>query len=554
MGPETPNSDRVLQAAWLVLAGVVFLVLISIRIRLLGIPLERDEGEYAYAGQLLLHGIPPYQLAYNMKFPGTYAVYAVIMAIFGQTIAGIHLGLLLANLATITLIFLVGWRLFSVLAGVAAASAYAFLCMSPSVLGLAANTEHFVILPVLGGTLLLLRKKWEATLDVVHQPGASSELAPRWLFASGLLFGIALLMKQPAIFFILFGAVYLVVSDVHLSLRRGRILLRNLVFWIGVILPFALTCLLLWHAGVLDNFWFWTVTYARQYGGLMPLSEVPRIFTETFAKVIASGWALWILAGLGLVAGLWNTRTRAGTVFLLGLLTFSVLALSAGFYFRPHYYILILPAVSLFAGVAIAALSDLTADGSSVIRFTPLVLFWIALSQPVLGARKFYFEVSPVEASRMSYRPGNPFPESLKIADYLHDHCSAGDTIAVLGSEPQIYFYSKLHSATGYIYTYPLTEPQSYSRQMQREMIHEIEQTRPRYIVSVGVASSWLGLRFLRSKNLVCTWANNYIRRHYDVVELVNIPSPDHTDYCFEQMIDSVPQPGAHVWICRRKD
>jgi len=28
--------------------------------------------------------IPPYQLAYNMKFPGTYAAYAGIMALFGK--------------------------------------------------------------------------------------------------------------------------------------------------------------------------------------------------------------------------------------------------------------------------------------------------------------------------------------------------------------------------------------------------------------------------------------------------------------------------------------
>jgi hypothetical protein len=136
MATEIPKEDRVLQAAWLLLAGVVFVMVVAIRIRLLGIPLERDEGEYAYAGQLLLQGIPPYQLAYNMKFPGTYAVYAVIMAIFGQTIAGIHLGLLLANLATIALILLLGWRLFAVPAGVAAAGAYAFFCMSSSVLGL----------------------------------------------------------------------------------------------------------------------------------------------------------------------------------------------------------------------------------------------------------------------------------------------------------------------------------------------------------------------------------------------------------------------------------
>ncbi len=42
----------------------------AIRLRFLQMPLDRDEGEYAYAGQLMLAGIPPYKLAYNMKLPG----------------------------------------------------------------------------------------------------------------------------------------------------------------------------------------------------------------------------------------------------------------------------------------------------------------------------------------------------------------------------------------------------------------------------------------------------------------------------------------------------
>src|SRR5438067_13335877 len=98
-------SGRALRIGWGILAVIVFGVVITIRTRLLGIPLERDEGEYAYAGQLILQGVPPYTLAYNMKFPGTFAAYAAIMSIFGQTIAGIHLGLLLVNTATIILIF-----------------------------------------------------------------------------------------------------------------------------------------------------------------------------------------------------------------------------------------------------------------------------------------------------------------------------------------------------------------------------------------------------------------------------------------------------------------
>ena len=68
---------------WFVVATILLVAVV--RLRLLNLPLERDEGEYAYAGQLLLQGVPPYQLAGNMKFPGTYAAYAIIMAGFWQT-------------------------------------------------------------------------------------------------------------------------------------------------------------------------------------------------------------------------------------------------------------------------------------------------------------------------------------------------------------------------------------------------------------------------------------------------------------------------------------
>src|ERR1051326_6227468 len=99
----------------------------AIRWRLRDMPLERDEGEYAYAGQLLLQGIPPYQLAYNMKLPGTYFAYAAILAVFGQTSSGIHLGLLVVNAATILLVFLLAARLLGTLAGAVAAITYAVL-------------------------------------------------------------------------------------------------------------------------------------------------------------------------------------------------------------------------------------------------------------------------------------------------------------------------------------------------------------------------------------------------------------------------------------------
>ena len=533
---KTDINDKLTRFAWWALATIVFALVIAIRIHLLGIPLERDEGEYAYAGQLILQGIPPYKLAYNMKFPGTYAAYAVIMSLFGQTIAGIHVGLLFVNAATIILVFLLTRQLLNSTVGLAAAMSYGVLSVSPSVLGFAGHATHFVLLPVLGGTLLLVN--------------AADRPAFARLFASGLLFGLGLLMKQPAIFFILFGTIYLVGRGLHRRFRPSEILLRGLVFTAGVIVPFAITCLLLWHVGAFDTFWFWTIDYARQYASLVPLGQASQVLFYSAKEVIGAGWPIWMLAAIGLVSGLWTQRTRTATIFLLGFLLFSVLALCPGFYFRLHYFIFVLPAVSLLAGVAISRLSDLSVDRSMIVRFIPILILGAALAWPILAERKFFLEASPANASRMIY-PESPFGESIRIAEYLREHTTSSDTIAVLGSEPQIYFYSNRHSATGYIYTYGLMESQRYASQMQQEMIREIERARPKFLILVVMPDSWL--QRPESERLIFTWANDYTAQNYTIAGFVNMVASDRANYYFDSVPLSVPQLGNYILIYERK-
>src|ERR1700688_3924797 len=118
----------------------------AIRWRMLDMPLERDEGEYAYAGQLILQGIPPYQIAYNMKLPGTYVAYAAFLRVFGETATGVHLGLILVNGCATLLMFFLARRFYGDLAGVAAAASYGLLSTSEAVLGLAGHATHFVVL------------------------------------------------------------------------------------------------------------------------------------------------------------------------------------------------------------------------------------------------------------------------------------------------------------------------------------------------------------------------------------------------------------------------
>jgi Dolichyl-phosphate-mannose-protein mannosyltransferase len=529
-------NGKALRFGWWILAVIVFGVVIAIRIRLLGIPLERDEGEYAYAGQLILQGVPPYTLAYNMKFPGTYAAYAVIMSIFGQTVTGIHLGLLLVNAATVVLIFFLGRQLMNSTLGLAAAISYAVLSVSPSVLGFAGHATHFVLLPVLGGTLLLCN--------------STDRQALGRLFASGLLFGIGLLMKQPAGFFVFFGTIYLISSNLHRRARAKKILVLGLTFSAGVILPLGITCLLLWRIGVFDRFWFWTIDYARQYGSLIPFNLAPQIFVYTTKEVIPAGWPIWMLAGIGLVAGLWEPRTRSTAIFLLGFLFFSALALCPGFYFRLHYFVLVLPAVSLLAGVAISRLWGLIVSRGMVVRFFCFLVLGAAFAWPIITERKFFFQASPADASRMIY-PESPFAESIRIGEYLRQQTSRGDTIAVLGSEPQIYFYSNRHSATGHIYTYGLMEAQKYATQMQQEMIREIERAHPKFLIFVVMPDSWL--QRPESERMIFTWANEYTAQNYTVSGFVNMVVPDRTDYYFGSVPQSVPQLGKYILIYERK-
>ena len=184
---HSAKSGRVV--IWVLFSLIVATVVFA-RIHLLGLPLERDEGEYAYTGRLLLEGIPPYQLAYSMKFPGTPVAYAVLMSIFGDSITGIHLGLILINLLTAGLIFFLGRELLGELGGIGAASAYCVLSLMPNVLGLAAHATHFVVMFSVAGAFLLLR--------------ALDRRSNRLIAASGCLFGFALLMKQPGLFFVLF--------------------------------------------------------------------------------------------------------------------------------------------------------------------------------------------------------------------------------------------------------------------------------------------------------------------------------------------------------------
>lgn len=475
-----------------------------------------------------------------MKLPGIYAAYALIMAVFGESHLAIHLGLLIANAATALLLFLLGRRLLNGFAGLTTAGAFALLSLGQQVDGVFANAEHFVILPAVGGLLLLVRA---VEFD-------------RWLalFAASVLLGLSFVTKQHGVAFIILGGTYLLVGEVtRRPFRWNKTTANGMIFLCGVALPYALTCLILLKAGVFEKFWFWTFTYAREYASSsLPISVGIDRLTAELGIISTSALVIWLIAAVGLTALAWNRKRLRDTLFPLLFLLFSLAAVVPGYHFRSHYFVMLLPAIALLAGIGASSIRDLLRNYTAfpAISFAPALLVLFALLHGLWQQRDFLL-AEPEIASRMNYGL-NPFPESLEVARFINENSHESDQIAVIGSEPQIYFYSKRRSATGHLYTYALMESQPYARVMQEEMIREIESVKPKFMVFVNVQTSWL--QTAKSDKHIFKWFNSYRRNHYELAGIAQI-SPDGTQYAWnEEVKNFLIKPGFWLAVFRRKN
>jgi hypothetical protein len=528
----------------LLLAGI--LLVCFIRIRLLALPLERDEGEYAYFGQLILQGIPPYSMAYNLKFPGTYYSYALVMAVFGQSVRGVHLGLMAVCLGSMLMTYFVARRLFDNYIGALAAVVVGLVSASPTLYGQAAHATHFVNFFMLIGFFLLLL--------------ASNRHSLLYSLLGGIAMGLAGLCKQPGLFFWLFGPFVLAILRDKTVRSSGSpaggvplpsTLLSLLAYGAGLIIPIGLMLVGLRFAGVFDRFWFWTMVYPQAYGSRIPVTSAWMNLKARLPEVVSVFTALWVMAGLGVPALLFHSaRARSRLVAAL-FLFFSLLSCIPGFLFRQHYFLTLVPAVGIMVGVLIATING---HAGTRFRFAHLVtaaFFAIAVAGGLIMQRGLFFEPDLTELCRRVYG-GNPFPESLPVAEYIKQNTRENDKIFVYGSEPQLYFYSNRKSATGYIYMYDLAYRHAYLDRMRSDMIQEVERNRPSMIVYVSTAMSWLAEP--KVVDPLSDWLAGYLRQNrYKPVFWVDINFPRDTVYVSGEMARTYARKSDNCMVVLRR-
>jgi len=527
-----------------ILLAIAVLFVFYIRMRLLSFPFERDEGEYAYMGKLILDGHLPYTLAYNMKFPGTYFMYALFMMLFGKSIVGVHLGVAVMTSVSMLLLFLIAKRFVSGIGAVIASATFGIVGTSSFLLAQAAHATHFVVFFALLGTFMTFKIYDTENKRILKY------------FFSGVFFSLAFISKQSGVFFVIFGAFVIILKEI--DFKHITKLLRSLsIFSAGFISAFLLMLACFYFFGDFDKFWFWTVKYLSKYGGQVPISQAYGSFKIGISSITAGystfGYiALWVIALIGIVLIFVKKVSKQNMFLTFSFVLLSFLTVVPGFYFRNHYFITLLPAFGLLVALFFEFFNNVFINKFKMPNLIFIsVLVYIVIIGKGISANKDYLFIKDTKTLCKQVYGINPFVESIAIADFLKQNTTKDDKIAVLGSEPQICFYADRYSATGYIYTYNLVEVHSYALSMQKEMIKEIERNKPKYFLFINVSLSWLTRP--KSEKLIFKWANEYITKYYKIAGLVDVfPNIISPIISGEQLNTYVPQSKELVYIFER--
>lgn len=421
-----------------------------------GTPLERDEGEYAYSAWILREGGLPYRDTFLQKPP--LIVYTYFL---GQLVSpnGLWFPRLLAmvfSVVTSVLLYEISERRIFKGSGLVAALIYAVAVASPINASLAANTEVFMLLPLVAFLFLFMICDMNKLLN--------------WVTA-GLLASLSLMYKPICLYVLAFILVYYFFGMKKRAATVKKLLVNITLFTLGGLMTALVFLLPFWLRGVGKYLWEEVVVfngyYLKQWGySLNPLWQNFKILFRGF-------WFLYLLLVIFLLI---KSKNR---LFFFGCLFFSLLAV-----FQTnirHYLMLLMPFFALMAAQAISSLGGVR-FGRLSWRLKAGVLTVITLVTLLWPVREQFIK-SPRELILWVYGVENPFYEAPLVAGKLGEITKPGDRVFVAGSEPEILYYAKRGNVVRFNITYPLIIDTPRRLDYQKEAIYGLQKNKPAAIV-----------------------------------------------------------------------
>lgn len=524
--------------------GVLLLLLyivVTIRTKFNLIPFERDEGIYGYIGKLLLEGKIPYQDFQEQKFPGLFYFYGFMVAVFGDTVKGLHTGFMYLNLATILLLYFTSRRLFTPIAGLISAITFAFVSLTPSLSGFTVQAEHgvafFISVGIFFFSLYYTTNKWYYNLLM------------------GLSFGMAFMTKTSGVFLGLWGGLALFVGFLFTKEKKIKDFIIEAAIYIGAVFSvIGFFFLIIFLKGSFADMMFWAYEIPKNYVGKIPYEDGVKYFTYAKDAIVQNHKFFWVHGMLAIAVCFAKPIPFKMKIIALLLLGFSFLTIVPGFYFYGHYWIQTIPGLAILSGLTyygfIMLLQGLFKKQNPKLKYAYLAVFMVLTFKHVDALKSYYFHPNYERILRSVYG-SNPFPESMEIANYINANSKPEDEIVVIGSEPQIYFYTQKKCASRFAYFATLVDDVPQHKQWQRDFIADVEKQKPRYLIFFNHAISLF--RQPNTDGYIFEWLNKYATENFKMIGLVDMIDGQQSTYLWkEAMAGYQPKGQNSIYIYER--
>lgn len=389
-----------------------------------------DEQVYAVVAREMLAGGRPYLDAIERKPPLLFVVYAAVLGSAGPSNwAALHVVSLLWTLATMAALFAVARQLFDRRISWLAALLYGIFQLWADYRNLSLNGELLMNLPIILAywlAFLPTRRQWRPEL-----------------FLSGMLIAIAFLLKQPAAIAGVPLGVYVLTPSYRTS--RGYdwqdSFFHAVDLALGLGATLVLTSNVLTGYGILDEAIYWTLTAHRDPIGPAYLPYWIHCVEATglFLLECVPLWVGGIISLTRSSAPLWRGKIAERNCLAM-LLAVSLVGVSVNGQFLFHYYLQLLPPLTLLAAPVIAGF--LSGSSNAARRLASLLVVTLGLFMLVDGiglARNRQTSVA---------------------AEWVKAHSASGDRIFVWGQgddKTGMYLDADRRPASRFISPFPLT-------------------------------------------------------------------------------------------------
>ncbi len=495
--------------------SIVTLAFVIGRLRWMDVPLDRDEGSYLYMGYCFINGYVPYLDFYEMKPPGIFIVYGLFHLIFGSSNFLLHFGILLTQ-------FLIGFLIFRIVTKVFDSQTKAFMSVGVyfvfnlfiGYLGFGLLSEHFFLISLLSTANFLIKSSSNRLFDV---------------FLAGIFFGLAAMIRQHAIFFVIPIIVLIFIS----AKKNNESWIKNMfIFVAGSLSPILTLVLYVTFRGGFQEMVFWVITHpSEKYITKVPWS-IGKQFLQNYLNnyLIDRHYPMLILFGFSFFIMLRNiilARKRWENIVSLLFFVSAVSTIFPGFRFYGHYWLMIFPFFAIIS-------SQITED-----LFTkPLYNYLILLITSLLFFiqfyinKDFYYTIKPDKLYQDLYQDNPNFALS-SVSKYLKKIVGEEDEIFVFGSEPQVYYQSRKILKIPHAYLRFLHLPSLRAFDAQKKTISYLNTNMPDYIVHVQNSIS-IGMR--EDSNMdIYNWVFSFESNYYTPILLVEIDNRYTPSYFYNQ-------------------